>query len=118
MLDEQLKNQLAAFAEYEREKIAFRTAKGRRSKAERGLVVGTGPADADPGVPAPAEVLDEAERSGLAHPQRGSRRHPCPPSTKRTRAPGRSSAGGSRSRSHIGASVVPISCQPPGDSRG
>jgi len=38
-----LKNQLASFAEYEREKIAFRTARGRHKKAEKGLVVGTGP---------------------------------------------------------------------------
>jgi site-specific DNA recombinase len=39
-----LKNQLSAFAEYEREKITFRMARGKRAKAERGLVVGNGPA--------------------------------------------------------------------------
>jgi site-specific DNA recombinase len=39
-----LKNQLLSFAEYERGKIALRTARGRRAKAERGLVVGSGPA--------------------------------------------------------------------------
>jgi site-specific DNA recombinase len=38
-----LKHQLFSIAEYEREKITFRTARGRREKAERGLVVGAGP---------------------------------------------------------------------------
>ena len=33
----------------------------------------------------------------------------------RTRSPGRTSAGADRSRSHIRASVWPISCQPPGE---
>src|SRR5262249_33489853 len=37
-----LKNQLSAFAEYEREKIRMRTMRGHREKAERGLVVGDG----------------------------------------------------------------------------
>jgi len=37
-----LKNQLHAFAEYEREKFRMRAARGKREKAERGLVVGTG----------------------------------------------------------------------------
>ena len=39
-----LKNQLLSFAEYEREKIALRTNRGRRAKAEKGLVVGVGKA--------------------------------------------------------------------------
>jgi site-specific DNA recombinase len=39
-----LKNQLSSFAEYEREKIAFRTTRGRMKKAEMGFVVGSGPA--------------------------------------------------------------------------
>jgi site-specific DNA recombinase len=39
-----LKHQLFSIAEYEREKITFRTARGRREKAERGLVIGAGPA--------------------------------------------------------------------------
>lgn len=37
-----LKNVKASISEYEREKIAFRTSRGRRAKAERGLIVGTG----------------------------------------------------------------------------
>src|SRR5262249_12698601 len=37
-------NIMADLAEYEREKIAFRTSRGRRSKAQRGIVVGIGPA--------------------------------------------------------------------------
>jgi site-specific DNA recombinase len=36
------KNIRASFSEYEREKIAFRTSRGRREKAEQGLVVGLG----------------------------------------------------------------------------
>jgi hypothetical protein len=38
-----LKNVRAAVAEYEREKISLRTTRGRYAKAERGLVVGSGP---------------------------------------------------------------------------
>ena len=38
--------------------------------------------------------------------------------TKRTCAPGVSRAGGVRVASHSGASVRPISCQPPGELRG
>lgn len=38
-----LKNTLHTFAEYEREAITFRTARGRRTKAEMGVYVGTGP---------------------------------------------------------------------------
>jgi len=37
------KNVMYSFGEYEREKITFRTARGRREKAERGVVVGAGP---------------------------------------------------------------------------
>ncbi len=40
--DRLLKNVRASIAEYEREKIALRTSRGRRAKAERGLVVGAG----------------------------------------------------------------------------
>lgn len=39
-----LLRQLQSFAEFEREKIAFRTARGRREKIERGQVLGNGPA--------------------------------------------------------------------------
>ena len=41
-----------------------------------------------------------------------------PPSTNRTHRPGPISAGGSRSTSHSATSVLPISCQPPGDALG
>jgi site-specific DNA recombinase len=40
--DRLLINMRAAIAEYEREKIAWRTTRGRYAKAEQGLVVGTG----------------------------------------------------------------------------
>ena len=39
-----LLRQLQSFAEFEREKIAFRTARGRREKIERGQILGSGPA--------------------------------------------------------------------------
>lgn len=39
-----LLRQLQSFAEFEREKIKFRTLRGRREKIERGLVLGSGPA--------------------------------------------------------------------------
>jgi site-specific DNA recombinase len=42
--DRLLKNVRASIAEYEREKIRMRTSRGRREKAERGLVVGIGQA--------------------------------------------------------------------------
>jgi site-specific DNA recombinase len=38
-----LLRQLQSFAEFEREKIALRTMRGRREKIERGLVLGSGP---------------------------------------------------------------------------
>ncbi|MCX6021192.1 MAG: recombinase family protein [Chloroflexi bacterium] len=40
--DNLLKNVRSSIAEYERAKIALRTSRGRRAKAERGLVVGNG----------------------------------------------------------------------------
>jgi len=39
-----LLRQLQSFAEFEREKIAFRTSRGRREKIERGQILGSGPA--------------------------------------------------------------------------
>jgi site-specific DNA recombinase len=38
-----LLRQLQSFAEFEREKIAFRTSRGRREKIERGQILGSGP---------------------------------------------------------------------------
>ena len=58
-------------------------------------------------VSAPARTTDE-----------GAVGHRDPTGTKRTRVPGDSSAAGTRAWSHSTASVVPISCQPPGDERG
>ena len=85
----------------------------------QGVPVGrTRPADADRGGTGATQVLDECQRAGATHAQ-ADPRHDCPPdSVNRTRAPARSSAGGSRSRSHMATCVVPISCHPPGDSRG
>src|SRR4051812_45935892 len=40
--DQLLKNVRSSIAEYERAKIALRTSRGRRAKAERGLIVGNG----------------------------------------------------------------------------
>lgn len=40
--DNLLKNVRSSIAEYERSKIALRTSRGRRAKAERGIVVGSG----------------------------------------------------------------------------
>ena len=78
-----------------------------------------GPGHADPGrEPAgSSEILDRGVRSGRDDPQH-RRSHPRPAATNRTRVPGESSAGRGRSRSHIGASVEPISCHPPGARRG
>src|SRR5262249_25074904 len=42
--DRLLKNMRSSIAEYEREKIALRTSRGRRAKAERGEYVGAGAA--------------------------------------------------------------------------
>jgi site-specific DNA recombinase len=41
--DRMMLNMRGVIAEYEREKIAFRTTRGRYQKAERGIVVGSGP---------------------------------------------------------------------------
>ena len=70
--------------------------------------------DAEVGQPGRPRSCTVRQRPGSA------RRRSCtqPPAAKRTRLPGRSRAGGSRSRSHSGASVRPISCQPPGPDRG
>jgi site-specific DNA recombinase len=40
--DQLLKNVRSSIAEYERAKIALRTSRGRRAKAERGMIVGNG----------------------------------------------------------------------------
>ena len=69
---------------------------------------------ADGRVSGAAEILDESERTDRLDDERGH----LPTSTKRTRRPGVSSAGGSRSASHNRASLRPMSCQPPGDGRG
>ena len=72
------------------------------------------PRDAWPGRPASCTVVSSP---GLQHRQR--RRHGrAPSSTKRTRTPGRRIAAGSRAGSNMVSAVRPISCQPPGDSRG
>jgi hypothetical protein len=73
------------------------------------------PADPERGEPGTAEVLDQGQRTGLEDLQRPAHGSS---STKRTVVPGRSRAGGSRSRSQITASVCPSSCQPPGEERG
>ena len=67
--------------------------------------------DAEVGVPGPPAVLDRGQRAGLQHRQRPA--HP-ETSTNRTRVPGVSSAGSSRSVSHRRASVRPTRRQPPG----
>ena len=82
--------------------------------AERESAAIHGARDADPvaEVARSAEVLHESERPRLddvkAH---GT-------ASKRTRVPGESSAAGSRAASQSTASVLPISCQPPGEARG
>ena len=85
------------------------------TEPEGAAIGGSGPADPERGEPGTAEVLDQGQRTGrqdLERPAHGFS------STKRTDVPGRSSAGGSRSRSQMTASVCPISCQPPGEERG
>ena len=59
-----------------------------------------------------AGVLDRREEPWLEHLDHR------PPTTKRTRSPGSTSAGGARSRSHIRTSVRPMIRQPPGRSAG
>src|SRR5690606_78287 len=61
----------------------------------------------------PAEVLHRRQRAGAQHGQGG---HDA--SRKRTTLPGVRRAGGEASAFQSGASVRPISCQPPGDDRG
>ena len=81
----------------------------------RATVGGTGAGDAQVREPGPAEVFDQGQRPGLQDLQgdgHGWTSRNC------THMPGTSSAGLSRSTSHSGAVVRPISCQPPGDSRG
>ena len=82
-----------------------------------GRTVG-GPGAADPvrGMPAAAAVLQQGQRAGTQHGERHAR--PSFLSTKRTQRPGWIAAGGCAVSSHSVASVVPISCHPPGDSRG
>ena len=74
-----------------------------------------GPAHADRGLPRAAGVLRPGRGRRGGHDE--ARRHGHPRRTG-PGAPAASRAGGSRSRSHIATVVVPISCQPPGDSRG
>ena len=71
---------------------------------------GLGPARA-------AVVLDEHESAGREHLEGGGHVG-GPASTNRTVVPGPSNAGGSRSTSHTTDSVLPSSCQPPGEERG
>ncbi len=59
-----------------------------------------------------AEVLQEAQQSGRLHDER----HDA--TTNLTVIPATSNAGCSRAVSHIVRSVRPMSCHPPGDSRG
>lgn len=68
-------------------------------------------------VPGSALVLHGGQRSGPDD-GHGAVRHAATSGTKRTRVPGVSSAAGTRAWSHSTVSVVPISCQPPGDERG
>lgn len=79
----------------------------------RPAVGGARVAHADVGPAGASGILQGGERSGG---QDGERPHGA--ATKRTHAPGRSRAGGSRSTSNRAASVRPISCQPPGELRG
>ena len=84
-------------------------------EAVRRPVTGARAADPDRGAADPALVLHRGQRTRLLDdqvPGHGST------ATNRTRVSGESTAGGSRSRSNGGRSVRPISCQPPGDSRG
>ena len=62
-----------------------------------------------------AEILDQRQGAGAKHVHGG---HGEPALRKRTDIPGTSKAGSGRSTSHSSASVRPMSCHPPGDSRG
>ncbi len=106
-------------------------------RAAGALVQRTGGRHALPRQTGPAHVLQQREQAGRAHLQRRPRagagaagfkcfwsaaRSSCARtatdrvaiSTKRTRKPGCSSAGCSRSMSHMASGVVPMICQPPG----
>ena len=78
-------------------------------------VGGAGAAHPDGGQARAAGVLDEHERRRWPAPRGPGSRRAASASTKRTVVPGPSRAGGSRSTSHSTASVVPTSCQPPGE---
>ena len=80
-------------------------------------VGGAGVADSDAGVAGSALVLDEHERAGSQDLESRDHRD-ASMSTKRTRVPGVSTAGGLRSGSQRTASVVPMGCHPPGEARG
>ena len=80
-------------------------------------VGGAGATHPDGGPARAAGVLDEHEGAGREHLEGGAHAGD-PASTNRTVVPGPSNAGGSRSTSHSTASVVPSSCQPPGEERG
>ena len=71
--------------------------------------------DPDGAVADPAEVLHEGQRSRLDDLDAADHRAT---STNRTVVPGTRRAGGCRAASQSTMSVVPISCHPPGDSRG
>ena len=78
-----------------------------------GAVGGTRRRDAQMGQAGPPEILHGRQRTGLLDDD-----HDRPDGAKRICMPGCRRAGGSRSRSHNGASVRPISCQPPGPDLG
>src|SRR5690606_19897524 len=92
----------------------------RVGEAVGAAVAGARAADAERCMPVATEVLHRRQRSGVDHAEPGEsevgRGHDR--STNLTRAPGTSRAGGSRSRSNTLTRACPISCQPPGDSRG
>jgi hypothetical protein len=71
--------------------------------------------DTEASEPRTAEVLNGRQRARLEHDDRAPFAHRA---TKRTRSPGESSAGGSRSGSKSRTSVRPISRQPPGVALG
>lgn len=87
-------------------------------QAVRGRVQGAGARHTEVGMAGPAEVLDGGERTGPDDREGAVGHQVASCGTKRTRVPGASSAAGSRRGSHSTVSVVPISCQPPGEERG
>ena len=80
-------------------------------------VGGAGATHPDGGPARAAVILDEHESAGREHLE-GGVHVGGPASTNRTVVPGPSNAGGSRSTSHTTDSVLPSSCQPPGEERG